>query len=124
MLVVVSIEELQNIVNRVHEASSQAGLNPNTSRTNVMKIIRVPVQSEQDNISVNEQDIENVKHFVYLGGMITENYDDSKEIKRRITIAKNAMILIVNIWKDRAISITAKKRFVTSLVLSIATSGP
>ena len=124
MLVVVSIEELKNIVNRVHEASSQAGLNPNTSRTNVMKIIRVPVQSEQDNISVNGPDIENLKNFVYLGAMITENYDNSKEIKRRITIAKHAMISIVNIWKDRAISITAKKRFVTSLVLSIATSGP
>ena len=83
-----SIEELQNIVNRVHEASGQAGLYLNTSKTKVTKIIRVPVQNEQNNISVNGQDIENVKDFVYLGAMITENYDDSKEIKRRITIAK------------------------------------
>ena len=101
VLVVGSIEELQNIVNRVHEASSQAALNLNTSRTNVMKIIRVPVQSEQDNISVNGPDIENVKNSVYLGAMITENYDNSKEIKRRITIAKHAMISLVKIWKDR-----------------------
>ena len=105
-----SIEELQNIVNSVHEASSQAGLYLNTSTTKVMKIIRVPVQSEQDNVSVNGQDIENVKNFVYLEPMITENYDDSKEIKRRITIAKNAMISPAKIWKDRAISITTKKR--------------
>ena len=101
VLVVGGIEELQNIVNRVHEASSQAGLNLNTSRTNVMKIIRVPVQSEQDNISVNGPDIENVKNFVYLGAMITENYDNSKEIKGCITIAKHAMISLVKIWKDR-----------------------
>ena len=64
-----------------------------------------------------------MKDFVYLGAMITENYDDSKEIKRRITIAKNAMISLVKIWKDRAISITTKKRLPTSLVFSIATYG-
>ena len=76
-----SIEELQKKVSRVHEASSQAGLYLNTSKTKVMKIIRVPVQSEQDNISVNGQDIENVKNFICLGALITENHDDSKEIK-------------------------------------------
>ena len=73
-----SMEELQDIVNRVHEASSQAGLYLNTSKTQVMKTIRVPVRNEQDNILVNGQDIENVKNFVYLGAMITKNYDDSK----------------------------------------------
>ena len=38
-----SMEELQDIVNRVDEASSQAGLYLNTSKTKVMKTIRVPV---------------------------------------------------------------------------------
>ena len=118
-----SLEELQNIVKTVHEASSQAGLYLNTSKTKVMKIIRVPVQSEQDNISVNRQDIENVKNFVYLEAMITKNYGDSIEIKRRITVAKNSMISLVKIWEDRAISITAKKRLLTFLVFSIATYG-
>ena len=83
-----SMEELQDIVNRVHEASSQVGLYFNTSKTKVMKTIRIPVRNEQDNILVNGQDIENVRNFVSLGAMITENYDDSKEIKRRIAIAE------------------------------------
>ena len=38
-----SMEELQNIVNRVHEASSQAGLYFNTRKTKVMKTIIVPM---------------------------------------------------------------------------------
>ena len=118
-----SMDELQNIANRVHEASSQEGLYFNTRKTKVMKTIRVPMRNEQDNILVNGQDIENVKNFVYLGAMITENYDDSKEIKRRIAIAKNVMISLVNVWKDRAISVTTKKRLLKSLVFSIATYG-
>ena len=92
-----SMEELQNIVNRVHEASSQAGLYFNTRKPKIMKTIKVPMRNEQDNILVNGQDIENVKNFVYLGAMITENYDDSKEIKRCIAIAKNGMISLVNV---------------------------
>ena len=51
-----SMEELQNIVNRVHEASSQAGLYFNTRKTKVMKTIRVPMRNEQDNILVKGQD--------------------------------------------------------------------
>ena len=43
VLVSGSMEELQNIVNRVHEASSQAGLYFNTRKTKVMKTIRVPM---------------------------------------------------------------------------------
>ena len=88
-----------------------------------MKTIRVPVRNEQDSILVNGQDIENVKNFVYLGAMITENYDDSKEIKRRIAITKIAMISLEHVWKDRAISITTKKRLLKSLVFNIATYG-
>ena len=80
--------ELHDIVNRVHEASSQTGVYLNTSKTKGMETIRVPVRNEQDNMLVNGQDIENMKNFVYLGAMITENYDDSKEIKRRIAIAE------------------------------------
>ena len=118
-----SIEELQNIVNRVHEASSQAGLYLNTSKTKVMKIIRVPLQNEQSNISVNGQDIENVKDFVYLGAMITENYDDSKGIKRRITIAKNAMISLVKIFGKTDQFQLLQRKDLPSLVFGIATYG-
>ena len=46
------MEELQNIVNRVHEASSQADLYFNTSKTKVMKTIRVPSKNEQDSMLV------------------------------------------------------------------------
>ena len=61
-----SIEESQNKVNRVHEASSQAGLYLNTSRAKVTKIIGVPVQNDKDNISVTWEDIETWKTLFIL----------------------------------------------------------
>ena len=42
-------------------------------------------------IEVNNT-IEEVDHFVYLGAVSINNYDDSKEIKRRLCIARSAMV--------------------------------
>ena len=55
--------------------------------------------------------------------MITGNYDDSKEITRRLAIARNAMISLTNIWKGRAISSATKKGLLRSAIFSIATYG-
>jgi len=87
-----SMEELQDIVNRVHDASSQAGLYLKTSKTKVMKTIRVSVRNKQDNILVNWQDTENVTNFVYLGTMITES----------MTILKISrdLLLSASTWKE------------------------
>ena len=79
------------------------------------------MRNKRDNILVNGQDIENVKYLVYFGAMITKNYEDSKEIKRRITIARRAMISLVNVWNDRTISTITKKRLLEYLVFNIDT---
>ena len=66
LLIESSKGELQNIVNRVHESSSQAG-SYHAEKTKFMKIIRVPVQNEQEYTTVFGQSIENVKNFNLLG---------------------------------------------------------
>ncbi|XP_063614289.1 uncharacterized protein LOC134787463 [Penaeus indicus] len=80
-------------------------------------------QVKQACVKVNDETIENVSSFVYLGALFKDNYDDSKEVKRRLATAKNAMVSLSNIWKDKAISISTKKRLLQSLVFPIATYG-
>ena len=58
-----------------------------------------------------------------LGATFTINGDYSKEIRKRIGIAKNATIALTNIWKDRNISLRTMKRLLQSLVFSIASYG-
>ena len=70
---------------------------------------------------INEN-IKNVKEFVYLGALITDNYDDTREI-RRLCIARNAMVSLTNIWKDKSISVGTKKRLLQSLVFCIVSFG-
>ena len=79
-----------------------------------MKICRKPSNDEELHfITVNKKRIENVKEFIYLGSLITNNCDDTKEIRRRLCIAKTAMISLTQIWKDKGISTGTKITLVT-----------
>ena len=51
------------------------------------------------------------------------NYYDTPEIRRRISIARNATVFLTKIWKDKGISLTTKWRLLTSFVFSIASYG-
>ena len=87
-----------------------------------MKIVKSNQNTKDaDHIKVdNNEIIENVKEFVYLGTLITNNYDDTKEIHRRLCIARSAMVSLTTIWKDKSIICSTKKRLLLTLVFSIA----
>ena len=89
-----------------------------------MKIcIKTKNDEELNFITVNKKRIENVKELIYLDSLITNNYDHTKEIRRRLCIAKNAMNLLTHIWKDKGILTGKKKRLLGTLVFSIANYG-
>ena len=82
VLIAGGMEELQELVDRVSKASSQFCLSLNPSKTKVMKIRRKPSNDEELNfITFNNKRVENVKEFIYLGSLITNNCDDTKEIR-------------------------------------------
>ena len=81
--------ELQELLNRTQVASKKRGLKLNVENTMVMLISK---NSNQDDfeITLEGETVEIVKEFKYLSALITHNYDDTKEIGRRIAIAKHA----------------------------------
>ena len=84
-------EELQELLNRIREASGERGLKLNLDKTKVMLMDKN--NNEEDfEITLEEETVEVLKEFKYLGALITNNYDDTKEIRRRIAIAQNATI--------------------------------
>ena len=92
----------------------------NVDKTKVMLIDKN--NNEEDfEITLEEETVEVVKEFKYLGALITNNYDDTKEIRRRIAISNNATISLNKIWKDKSISKIIKIRLLRSIVFPIAT---
>ena len=61
--------------------------------------------------------------FCYLGAIFTDSYDDTKEIKRRIAISKNAVVSLAKVWKNNSISLKTKMQILKCLVFPIATYG-
>ena len=114
------MEELQELVNRVSKANSQFGISLNPSKTKVLKICRKPKNDEKLYfITVNTKRIENIKGFFYLGSLITNNCDDTKEIRRQLCIATNAKISLTQTWKDKSTWTGAKNRLLGSFVFSV-----
>ena len=88
VLLAESEEKLQDIVNTVKTESEKFGLHMNIRKTKSMLFSK---QKEIPPISivVNGQTVEQVKHFQYLGALVTEDGKCESEIKRRIALAKS-----------------------------------
>ena len=97
VLITGSMQELQELVNRVVSKSEKAGLFLNVDKTKVMKIeTDVP---NDESLLINGETVEEINHYNYIGATITATYDDSKEIRKRISIAKKAVIALSHTWK-------------------------
>ena len=65
-------EELQELLNRIREASGERGLKLNVDKTKVMLIDKN--NNEEDfEITLEEETVKVVKEFKYLGALITNN---------------------------------------------------
>ena len=73
-----------------------------------------------NHIMLNDEPIEIVKEFEYLGSLITNTDSSSEEIKRRLGIAKSSVIQYTKIWKYK-IRTSTKLRLLRATAFSIAT---
>ena len=87
-----------------------------------MKIVKNnQTAKDTGHIIVNTNEIiKNVKEFVYLRTLITNNYDDTKEIRRRLCMKFNG--LINKHLEDSSIIVTTKKKLLHT-VFGIAHNG-
>ena len=123
VLIAGSMEKLQFLVGRGRTESEKARLFLNAKKTKVMEIQRHAERDDDSHIMINNETVENVTQFTYLGAVFTNNYDDSVEIKRSIGIAKNATISLTKIWKNGSITLKTKMRLLNTQVFSIASYG-
>ena len=69
-------------------------------------------------IKVNEQELETVASFKYLGSVITDE-GCNFEILSRIAQTTAALTRLKPAWNDRSISLSFKRQLIRSLVTSI-----
>ena len=67
---------------------------------------------------IDEERMETVTDFIFLGSKITVNSDGSHEIKKCLLLGRKVMTNLVSILKSRDITLPAKVHIVKAMVLS------
>ncbi|GFR82404.1 endonuclease-reverse transcriptase [Elysia marginata] len=84
------------------------------------KVMHIPASKESSNvepdIKIDGTSLENVDNFKYLGSIKTSDGACTKDINIRIAMAKQGMVSLNNIWKDKSIPKPLKFKLLKTLV--------
>ena len=106
-------DDLTELTTKVKRVSEEAGLYLNVKKTKVL------TTGKLDRIIVDDNNIEIVDKFIFLGVLITNDGVTDKELRRRLIIEKCAMGSLKRIFKDRGIRLTTKIMIIQTLVFPI-----
>ena len=112
-----SEEELKSLLMKVKEESEKVGLKLNIQKTKIMEC--GPITSWK----IDEETVETVSDFIFLGSKITADGDCSHEIKRRLLLGRKVMTNLDNILKSRDITLPTKIRLVKAMVFPVVMYG-
>ena len=102
-------ENLKSLLMKVKEESDKAGLKLNIQKTKIMA--SGPITSWQ----INEETVETVTDFIFLGSKITMDSDSSQEIKRHFLLGRKAMTNLDSILKSRNITLLTNVHLVKAM---------
>ena len=92
-------EQLKSLLMKVEEESEKAGLILNIQKIKIMA--SDPITSQQ----IDEEKVETVAEFTFLGFKITVDGDCSHKIKRHLFLGRKAMTNPDNILKSKGITL-------------------
>ena len=95
---------------KVKEKSERAGLKLNIQKIKIMA--SRPITSQQ----IDEETMETVTDFIFLGSKITADGDCSHKIKRHLLLGRKAMTILDSILKSRDITLPTKVHPVKTMV--------
>ena len=92
-------EELKSLLMKVKEEREKVGLKLNIQKTKIMA--SGPITSWE----IDEETVEIVADFIFLGSKITADGDCSHEVKRCLLLVRKAMTNLDSILKSREITL-------------------
>lgn len=108
---------LQQMLQQLTEASKVVGLTINKTKTKAM------TNSEEIAIIVDNEKIEYVRSYSYLGQLIAFQDQTNSEIERRISSAWNRYWSLKEIFKSKEFPIASKRKVFNTCVLPCLTYG-
>ena len=113
----VESEELKSFLMKVKEESKKVGLKLNIQKTKIMASGLIT------SWQIDEETMETVRDFIFLGSKTTADDDCSHEIKRRLLLGRKAMTNLDSILKSRDISLSTTVHLVKAMVFPVVMYG-
>ena len=117
ILMAESKEELKSLLMKVKEESEKVGLKLNIQKTKIMA--SGPITSWQ----LDEETVETVTDFIFLGSKITADGDCRCEIQRRLLLGRKAMTNLNSLLKSKDITSPTKICLVKAMVFPVVMYG-
>ena len=108
---------MQSMMDKLSKLSEKGGLRISKEKTKVRKIGDIV---DDRNIILDNQDLETIQNFKYLGGIQSCSGDTEVHVNCRIGKACGVFRKLGTVWSSRNISLPLKMRIYTSSVLSTA----
>ncbi|VDP41172.1 unnamed protein product [Schistosoma margrebowiei] len=86
------------------------------------KILRYNTKCN-NRITLDEEDLGDVKTFTYLGSIISERSESNAEVKTRVGKAKATYLQLKNIWNSKQLSTSTKVRIFNTNVKAVLLYG-
>ena len=112
-----SEEELKSLLMKVKEESENVGLKLSVQKMKIMA--SSPFTSWQ----IDEETMETVRDFIFLGSKITADSDCIHEIKRHLLLGRKAMTNLGSILRSRDITLPTKVCLVKAMVFPVVMYG-
>src|SRR5579872_3218943 len=115
-----TVVDAQDLLDAVQDSSRRHGLEINREKTKIMLVAK---ESRDITISINDQKLEQVSHFKYLGTEVTQENSSLTDIRCRTAQALATTSNLRVIWRNRYISLKTKLRLLDCLIIPIALYG-
>jgi hypothetical protein len=111
--------DMQEKTTKMKETSELIGLKVNKKKTKVMRVNN----RVNEPIKIDDQDLEEVEQFDYLGSRVSTDGDATRDVTARLSKARYAVASLKNFWQAKNISTHTKIRIYKSNILSILLYG-
>ena len=113
--------DLQILMDAAKEGSEEKGLSMNVRKTKTMVVTKT--ENILANIEVENEILEQVDIFKYLGQLITPDAKNEKEVRARIAMAKGRFEKMSKLFESKQLSTKLKLRMINCYIYSILLYG-
>lgn len=121
ILIADSLQGLQLLIDKVVTISEEYGLKLNVRKTKYMVISKT--KNQRTILWADNQVVQRVSKFTYLGCTLNEEWDHSQEIKCRIEKARAVFVKMKTLLCSKDLSLQLKRRLISCYVYSVLLYG-